>query len=356
MKTANAGTQKQAGNLINKIVSTVAILLLLGGIGLATWFFVFYHNHEETNDAQIEQYVTPVISRITGYVQEVRFEENQYVHKGDTLLVIDNREYKSRLQMAEAELATARVTEGVMEKGATAVQSNTAIRQAQLDAAKAQLWKAEQDYKRYGNLLQEEAATEQQFEQMKATYESAKAHYAEIANSIQSSEYNTAEALSKVPAAATAIKAREAAVDNAALFYSYTVITAPYNGWVGRKTLQPGQLVKEGQTLVSVVSEEKWITANFKETQVSHLTAGQQVIIKADATGKTIIHGTIESFSPASGARFSLLPPDNSTGNFVKIEQRIPVRIHISERDSATQFLRAGMNVTVTAPFLTAKS
>jgi membrane fusion protein (multidrug efflux system) len=334
---------------LHTLVTVFASLIALGGIGLGIWFFIFYSTHEETNDAQIEQYVTPVLTRITGYVQEVRYEENQFVHKGDTLIVIDNREYKAHLGMAAAEAANAVKSVTVAQKNVASTNSNVAIGQSQLEAAGTLVWKTEQEYKRYLALLAEEAATEQQVEQMKANYESARARYAEVEHGIEAIRLNTSEASARVPAAQTIVQLKQAAIDNAALYLSYTMITAPYDGWVAKKTIQPGQLVKEGQTLVSVVSQEKWITANFKETQVGKIVVGQKVIFKADASPGKIFNGMIESFSPASGARFSLLPPDNATGNFVKIEQRIPIRIKLTDPQPATEFLRAGMNVIVIA-------
>lgn len=340
---------KKNNSLFHHLLTVLATLLVLAGIAAGIYFFVFYHNHEQTNDAQVDQYVTPVMSRVTGYIQEVRYEENQFVHKGDTLVIIDNREFKTRLALAEADLEAATQTIAVLHKSAATVSTGTSIKKAQLAAARAELWKYTQDYKRYENLLKEEAVTEQQYEQVKAAYEAAQARYNELQSGLQAASLGTAEAASRVVPAAASVKARMAAVDNAALFVEYTVITAPYDGWTGKKTIQPGQLVKEGQTLVSVVSREKWVTANFKETQVQKLSIGQPVSMKADATGAIVIHGKIQSLSPASGARFSLLPPDNATGNFVKIEQRIPVRIELTDQDSVTQFLRAGMNIVVTA-------
>lgn len=333
----------------HKLVSILAAVLIFCAVLLAIWFYFFYRNHEETNDAQVDQYVTPIMARVTGYIQEVRYDENQFVHKGDTLIIIDNREYKTHLDMAEADVENAVKTITVLEKNVAATNSGTSVKQSQLAAAKAEVLKTQQEYKRYAALLKEEAATEQQMERVKADYESAKARYQEILNAIQSVKLSTSEASAKIPTAQTVIQSKQAAVDNAALFLSYTVITAPYDGWVGKKTLQPGQMIKEGQTLLSVVSKEKWITANFKETQIQYLTIGQEVTISADALKDKEFTGIIKSLSPASGARFSLLPPDNATGNFVKIEQRIPVRIELKKSDDATDFLRAGMNVLVVA-------
>ncbi|TCN60841.1 HlyD family secretion protein [Flavobacterium circumlabens] len=331
------------------LITIIACVLVVSGIVLGIWFYVFNRNHEETNDAQVEQYVTPIMSRITGYVQEVRFEENQFVHKGDTLVVIDNREYKSKLNVALADVQSAKQSSVVAEKNVTTTASSTAIGESQLAAAKTNLWKTKLEYDRYKALVQDEAATSQQLEKVKADYESAQAHFQEMRDRIQSSHLNTSQAQANVPATQTNIASKQAVADNAALFLSYTVITAPYDGWVGKRTLQPGQMVKEGQSLLSIVSKEKWITANFKETQLQYLTVGQEVKIQADALNDKEFTGIITSLSPASGARFSLLPPDNATGNFVKIEQRIPVRIQLKDTDKQADFLRAGMNITVIA-------
>lgn len=331
------------------LITVIACILVASGIILGIWFYVFNSNHEETNDAQVEQYVTPIMSRITGYVQEVRFDENQFVHKGDTLVIIDNREYKSKLNVALADVQSAKQSSVVAEKNVATTASSTAIGESQLAAAKTNLWKTKLEYERYQALVKDEAATSQQLEKVRADYESAQAHFQEMRERIQSSNLSTSQAQANVPTMQTNIASKQAVADNAALFLSYTIITAPYDGWVGKRTLQPGQMVKEGQSLLSIVSKEKWITANFKETQLQYLTVGQEVRIQADALSGKEFTGIITSLSPASGARFSLLPPDNATGNFVKIEQRIPVRIQLKETDKHAEFLRAGMNITVIA-------
>lgn len=348
MKTQNSS---KTHNSFHTLITVVSIVLVASGIAIAIWFYIFHRNHEETNDAQVDQYITPIMSRITGYVLEVRYEENQFVHKGDTLVVIDDREYKAHLDLALADVENATQNVSVIEKNIATTNSTTYIRQSQLNAAKTEVWKTDQEYKRYTALLKEEAATEQQVEKVKADYELALAHYQEILNTIQSSTLSTTEASSKIPVAQTIIKSKKAIANNASLYLSYAIITAPYDGWVGKKTIQPGQMVKEGQTLLSIVSKEKWITANFKETQIQYLAIGQEVEINADAINGKEFTGIIESLSPASGGRFSLLPQDNATGNFVKIEQRIPVRIKLLN-DDQSDFLRAGMNVVIVAKHL----
>ena len=333
----------------NRVLTLLSfVFLITGGLWILSLFFDF-SSYETTNNAQVEAYMNNIVARATGHIKEIKFESNQLVHKGDTLVVIDNREYKSKLNVALADVQNAQQNSVVAQKNAINTASATAINEAQLEAAKSNLWKTKLEYERYKALVSEEAATSQQLEKVKADYESAQAHFQEMKNRIHSSALSTSVAEANVPTTQTNIASKQAVADNAALFLSYTIITAPYDGWVGKRTLQPGQLVKEGQSLLSIVSKEKWITANFKETQLQYLTVGQDVEIKADALSDKTFVGTIASLSPASGARFSLLPPDNATGNFVKIEQRIPVRIQLKDSDKQADFLRAGMNITVIA-------
>lgn len=346
MKLFRSATSK---GYLHTMVTLVASVLFISGIVLALWFFFYYQNHEETNDAQIEQYITPIAARIPGYVQEVRYRENQLVHKGDTLIIIDPREYKARLDKALADELTAKSAITVSRASVQAAGTMNAIEKAKLAGAKAVMVKAKQDLDRYNALYKEEATTLQQVQRIQADYDAAVSHYNEVESSIYRAGLTTAEAGTYVPQSEAQYLAKKAEAENAALFYSYTVITAPYDGYVGKRTLQPGQLVKEGQTLVSMVSSEKWVIANFKETQLEYLKVGQEVSLKVDALGGKKYAAKIESLSPASGARFSLLPPDNATGNFVKIEQRIPVKIVLTGSSEDNAFLRAGMNVTVVA-------
>lgn len=334
--------------ILNAVLSTIAWLMVAAGVAFGIRFIWFSNSHEETNDAQIDQYVTPVAARVTGYIQAVNYTDNQYVHTGDTLVIIENSEYVIRLAKAQAELANAQNNAVIAQREEKAIASTIPVRQAQREAAQAELWRAEQEYKRYSNLLNDEAVSGQQYENAKSVYDEARAHFKEAEGQEASAQLLAGEAQSKVAASAALIAVKQAERDNAALFLSYTVITAPYNGWVGRKAIMPGQLVKEGQTLVQVVSLETWVTANFKETQLIHLQPGKKVVVQVDAFKHKTFTGVITSISPASGSRFSLLPPDNSTGNFVKIEQRVPIRIDFADT-TGTAILRAGMNAIVTA-------
>lgn len=340
---------KKAKGYFHNLVTVAASLLVVAALLVVVWFFVFHESHEETNDAQVEQYVTPVMARITGYVQEVRYEENQFVRKGDTLIVIDSREYGAYHDQALADEFTAQNTVGSTKNAAVTTESMKEVEEAKLPGAKADLLKARLEFERYSALYKEEAATLQQLERVKADYDEARSHYQELEKAVQSARLAVKEAYSKLPVIQSQLLARKAVAEKSSLYLSYTVITAPYDGYVGKRVIQPGQMVKEGQTLVSVVSREKWVIANFKETQIEYLKEGQQVELDVDAFHDKVFKGVVQSLSPASGARFSLLPPDNATGNFVKIEQRIPVKIKLVGSENELSLLRAGMSIMVTA-------
>lgn len=332
----------------NKGLVILAWIIIAGGIIFLVNYYIFSNQYNSTNNAQVDQYITPISSRVPGFITQVNFKENQFVHQGDTLIIIDNREYTNKVNMAQADLSS--TTDGlkVNQTEVNAQQSQIAIQQSRLAAAKVQVWKTEKDYLRYKNLVAQEAATAQQFEQVKAAYEIAQAQLQTILVETNSALLKSKATQTQAKPVQSAINGKAAQLNNASLYLSYTVITAPYDGWVGKKNIQIGQLVKEGQTLVHVVSEEKWITANFRETQIEALQIGTPVLIKADAYPNLAFKGKISSFSPATGAKFSILPQDNSTGNFVKIEQRIPVRIEFLPGQKSDH-LRAGMNVVVSA-------
>lgn len=345
-------TQNQFNNsdkLITKVTAWVAGIIL---IGLSIWGLTTVWElwkYEVTEDAQIEEYINPVTSRVGGYIREIRYEENQPVKRGDTLLIIDNREYQLEQEEAEAALLNAKAQIGVLQSSVQTTSKNAAVNEGRIAAAKAKLWHQEQEFARYEKLLQVEAVTQQQFENVKTALEVAKAEYKSVQDTYQASlsKVNDIEVQREV--ALAEIKRREAVVDRSRLDVSYTVITAPYDGKMGRKTIQNGQMIQAGQTLAYIVDqrEGKWVIANFKETQIRHMHTGQLVDIEADALPGEHFNGRIVSLSPATGSRFSLLPPDNSTGNFVKITQRIPVRILLTDAKSKIDYLRAGMNAIV---------
>jgi len=340
----------QTDHLITKITAWIAGII---AVALAVWGVISLfdlYTYEETNDAQVEEYINPVTSRVTGFIREIKYEENQEVKKGDTLLVIDNSEYQLQQQEGEAALSNARAQINVLESNVLTTSRISQASQSQIASAKAKLLRQQQDYDRYSKLYKVESATQQQLENSKAALDVATSEYQAATENYQASLSKVNDIRSQKAVYLAEIKRREAMLNRNKLDVGYTVIRAPYNGKMGRRTIQEGQLIQAGQTLAFIVDQEagKWVIANFKETQIGHMHINGAAEITADAFPGKSFKGTIVSLSPATGARFSLLPPDNSTGNFVKIVQRIPVKIKLTESAAELAGLRAGMNANVT--------
>ena len=325
----------------NIVLNTVCILLAGSGLWFTASYFWRYIHYEVTNDAYIDQYVAPLNIRVAGYIREVRFTEHQYVHAGDTLLLLDDREYRIRVKEAEAALLDARGAQDVVHSGVRTSQTNVAVQDANIAEAKAKLWQTEQDDHRFERLLRE----------AKAAYEAARARYQAIVEQKRAAESQYHEADKRTVSAEAGVMRQEADLDMARLNLSYTVLTAPYDGYIGRRTLEPGQFVQAGQAISYLVrSRDKWVTANYKETQIVHIYLGQEVRVKVDALPGRIFRGRVTAISEATGSKYSLVPTDNAAGNFVKVQQRIPVRIDfegVSDDDMA--LLRAGMMVETEA-------
>lgn len=344
-KTNTNKTDRIISRITTVVASIVVICLAIWGVKtlLHQWKF------EETNDAQIDEYINPVVAKVTGYVQEIRYEENQVVKKGDTLVLIDASEYAAQQQEADAALVNAEAQVSVIQSNVNTAGEMAKVYQSQIAAAKAKLRNQEQEYDRYKKLYDVESATKQQLDKVEAALEVARSDYNTSVGAYNAALAKINDARVQQSALQAEIKRRAAVVEKNNLTVSYTVITAPYNGKMGRRTIQPGQLLQAGQTLAYIVDWEagKWVIANFKETQIRHMTIGETADIVVDAfPGKTFT-GKIESLSGATGSRFSLLPPDNATGNFVKIAQRIPVRIRINGTPEELKALSAGMSVNV---------
>ena len=335
----------------NIVLNLICILLAGSGLWWTVDYFWRYINYEVTNDAFIDQYVAPLNIRVSGYIREVRFKEHQYVRRGDTLLILDNREYQIKVKEAEAALLDAHGSQDVLHSGIETSQTNIAVQDANIAEAKANLWQLEQDYHRFERLLKEESVPQQQYEQTKAAYEAAQARYQALLEQKRAAQSQYSETSKRTVSAEAAIMQREADLDLARLNLSYTVLTAPYDGYMGRRTLEPGQYVSAGQTISYLVrNTDKWVTANYKETQIRHIYIGQKVRIKVDALPGRLFHGRVTAISEATGSKYSLVPTDNSAGNFVKVQQRIPVRIDLEEvSPDDMAHLRAGMMVETEA-------
>ena len=333
---------------LNRVLSIMGYMFVLIGLGVVVWFYFFSKSHVSTNNAQVRQYITPVASKVSGFIQEVRFEENQFVHKGDTLVVIDNREFQQQVDIAEANLESTAESVQTYVSNVDTKASDLSIVDAKIDAARIEVWRSEQEYLRFKNLVTEGASTQQQFEDVQAKYKQAQANLKALQQQKVAINVVTSAEKTKIAPVKSQVMQRKAQLENAKLINSYSYVVAPYDGWVGTRNIQVGQLIKEGQALVQVVSKEKWVVANFKETQLGEIDQNKNIEIKADAYSDITFLGKVESLSPAAGSEFSLIKPDNATGNFVKIEQRFPVKI-ILQPSKDLEKLRTGMNVIVAA-------
>jgi membrane fusion protein, multidrug efflux system len=337
-----------------RLTILVAILLVLTLTGWGVRRYIFSRHHVTSDNAQVDGHITVVSPRIQGFIARVLVEENQHVKAGDTLVVLDDRDVRVRLQQAEAELRDAetavsqRGRAGQAEAQLRATQAQAASAQASVAAAQANFRKAAADLERYRGLAAKQIVSAQQLDAAQAAYDAANAN-------LLAAQKQAAAAGSQVSASGAAVRgadarvaAAQAAVDNARLQLSYTALLAPIDGMLAKRTAEPGAQVQVGQNLMSVVPESIWVTANLKETQLDKVRVGDPVDFTVDAYDDITFHGKVESLSPATGARFALLPPDNATGNFTKVVQRVPVRIAVEQSADPAHPLRPGMSVDVT--------
>lgn len=346
-----------------KFILIFSVLILLGGT-YGVYKYMHSLAHETTDDAQIEKNMNPIIPRVSGYITKVFVKDNQYVKKGDTLFTIDNRDYIIKVEEAKAALVGAEQGYAVSKADIGTAQANVSVSDANvqsasgnIETAKIRLNRAVNDYERYNNLYKNHSITKQQFEQAEATKLEAQSQLRILQEQQNASNYQKTVASSKsnvsskqAEVSAANIKRAQAVLDAAKLNLNYTVVIASIDGQVSKIAIQPGQFIQPGQSLFYIINnQEVWVIANFKETQLSKMVEGQKVTVKADAFPDTDFSGTITSFSPATGARFSILPPDNATGNFVKTIQRLPVKISLDATNDVAKIklLRPGMNVDV---------
>ncbi len=343
------------------------IFILIALVAAGAWFgitnFIHGQHHESTDDAQVATNISPVIPRISGYVEAVRASDNQRIKKGDTLLVLDDRDLKIKLEQAEAALETSKsnlnaatATTSASRESITTTRAAVATADAQIEQARINVWRTTQDYNRYANLIQDHSITQQQFEQAQAAKETAESQLKvlqqqrnQAATQIGVATSQSGATSRQIGIASAGIKERQAEVDNAKLNLSYAVVLAPADGLISKVNIQPGQFLTAGQSLFSIVLDQNvWVVANFKETQLAKMKIGQTVEVSVDAYPGHDFKGKISSFSAATGASFALLPPDNASGNFVKVVQRVPVKIEFTNpNDSYIRQLRTGMNVDV---------
>jgi membrane fusion protein (multidrug efflux system) len=376
-------------SLFRNIILGVVIVAAVGGFFL--WRYL--NSYESTDDAQIDGHINSVSARVSGYVMKVNVDDNQSVEKGAVIVEIDPRDYQVALERAKAELADAEATAQAMnlnvpvetigtttqvstsEASLQAAQAGVAAAKQQLDSARAQLQQAEAnnaraqaDVARYSALLAKDEVSRQVYDQANAAakgnaaaVEGARAAVAAAQEQVAQAESRVNQAQAAVQyshtgpqqvaatrararAAIATVQQKRAALDQAQLELEYCTVVAPVTGVVNKK-VEVGMNVQPGQTLVAVVPlDDVWVTANFKETQLRRMRVGQRATIGVDAYGREY-KGHLESMAGATGAQFSLLPPENATGNYVKVVQRIPVKIVLDPGENRDHLLRLGMSV-----------
>ena len=332
----------------------VGILVL----ALGTWAlkrYLYSRHHVSTDNAQVDSHITFISPRIAAFVARVLVDDNQHVREGDTLVVLDDRDLKVKLEEAEADLRAAEAAVGSRGRAGEAkaqfqaTQAQAASVDASVIAAEADYKKAAADLERYRKLAAQKIIPAQQLDAAQAAFDAAAAK-------LEATRRQAAAAGSQVSASGAAVRsadarlaAAEAAVDNARLQLGYARITAPVSGSIAKRNAESGALVQVGQTLMSIVPDtDVWVTANLKETQLTNVRVGDHAEFTVDAYPGRKFVGRVASLSPATGAKFALLPPDNATGNFTKVVQRVPVKIAVDQPAETAVPLRPGMSVDVT--------
>jgi membrane fusion protein (multidrug efflux system) len=330
------------------LYNIIIACFLVGGIIYVCTRFLHLGQVEYTDNAQVKRHITPVNTRVPGFIKKICFDDYQEVHRGDTLVIIEDTEFRLRVAQAEADLANAMAGRDATSAGIATTQNNLRVSDAGIAEAKAQLDNARRESERYTRLLADGAVTRQQYDAVQTAYASAQARYDQVSRAKNTTSLVRDEQTHRLSQTEAGQQLAEAALELAQLNLSYTVIVATCDGVTGRKSIHEGQLVQPGQTMVDIVdASDIWVVANYRETQLHNISVGAEVEIEADAVPGVHYRGTVQTISDATGASFSLIPQDNATGNFVKVEQRVPVRISLEgNKPEDLELLRSGLNVT----------
>jgi membrane fusion protein (multidrug efflux system) len=340
--------EQPQGRSKRPIVLAVLGILLLVGLYYGWQRYQFAKAHEETDDAQVEGDVYPILPRVSGPVLEVKVDDNQPVKKGQLLVTVDPADYQQRVDAAQAALAAAQANVVAARAAVGTAQANVRTAQATIGVSAATRARLQKDVQRSEFLRKEDIIPQSDLDAVRANLQSTSAQATTAQQQVRVAQQQVVAAQQQVAVAQAVVKQRQADLDNAKLQLSYATITAPGDGIVSRKNVQPGQVVGPGQQLMALVASNRtWVVANFKETQLEDMRVGQPVTVEVDAYPHQEFPAHIESMSAATGARFALLPPDNASGNFVKVTQRIPVKIALDKLDPEHP-LRAGMSVVAT--------
>ncbi len=332
--------------LSKKTVWTVLILLIAIAAGILYWLKAI-HPFETTDNAYLKAHTSLISPKETGYVREVLFQDNQKVMPGDLLVVIDDHDFQARVAQAEAQVLLEKARIKTLETDKRTQGAKIRQEVANIAASEADLDRAAKDLKRFGNLAEEGAVSAQTRDTAESAHKQANAQRDKVRSARQEAESHLAALDAQIEETGARIKAAEANLELARISLANTHITAPMAGIIGNRSVQVGQLVKPGSALGFLIPlEDLFVEANFKETQIAHMQPGQPVQIKIDAYPDEVFDGVVDSFSPASGSEFSMLPPENATGNFTKIVRRVPVKIAFQPGNDLSR-LKPGLSTVV---------
>lgn len=341
--------QKKARNRrVGRILAVVALVVL---VAIGFWYYNYETRgkyYQSTNDAYIQSDAVTVSSKVAGYVQQVLVADNQAVRAGQPLLQIDPRDYRAQAAQYQAQIDVTQANAQGVRAQISEQQAAVTQAQAQLAAAQSTLAFARSEVARYTPLAATGAETREHLSQLQHQARDAAAQVASARAALTAAQRRVGTLDAQVGQALSQGKAAQAQLAAANVNLASTIVRASIDGRIGNKSVEPGQFVQPGLRLMSIVPVTRlYINANFKETQLALMRVGQPATIKVDALGGIKLAGRVESFSPGTGAQFSLLPPQNATGNFTKIVQRVPVRISIEASPDAQRLLLPGMSVTV---------
>lgn len=327
--------------------------IILGVVLIASGYFgyqkiQFALNHETTDNAQVETQITPVLPRVSGYVKNILIKDYDSVKNGQLLLELDDAELQTQLAEQEADLTQAEADVQNAKAALNNAMVSLKINKGNISLSDLRLKKSSDDLKRDENLFADQAITKKQLEDSRFNYQTAQQQFSNSQTDLTAAESRIAVLETAVRKTVAALDVKKARIEQTKLKLGYTRIYAPQAGKIGKKTVSEGQYIQAGTPLFSIVNDTTyWIVANFKETQIRKFYPGMPVSIELDAYPDLHLTGRIESLSEATGARFALLPPDNASGNFVKVTQRVPVKIAINDIEKYRSILRAGLSTAI---------
>ena len=337
----NKRYQKLIGN-------TIILAFIIAGLLWVCGKFIHISSSTFTDNAQVCQHIVAVTAKVPGFVKEVRAKDYTHVRHGDTLIILEDTEFRLQVAQAEANYQNMLVNRTAQGTSIQTTENNIAVSDAAMEEVSANMRMAENNYRRYQKLLANEAVTQQEFDAVETHYLSMKAKHETMRRQQQTQRLVKSEQTQRLDQSEAAIKAAQAALELAKVNLSRTVVTAPCDGYTSRIDIQVGELVQPGRTLLSVIDDkEYWVIANYRETQLRNIALGDKVLITVDALPGKEYTGTVTAISAATGAQYALVPQDNSAGNFVKVEQRVPVKIAFDGSNSRDDMLllRSGLNV-----------